>query len=346
MIVPVVLSGGSGTRLWPLSTPSRPKQFLPLTGPDSLFRQTLARVSDRKSYLPPVVVANAAHRDLCTEELQGLDGSCLILEPLARNTAAAIAMAAAVVRDRHGEDAQILVMPSDHLIEQEDAFHQAVTAASRAASAGFLVTFGVTPSGPETGYGYLEAGAPLDNVEGAFRVARFTEKPARDVAEAMIADGRHYWNGGIFLYAAGTFLAEAERLAPDIARCAEEAVATGRSSDRVIEPAAPALDPCPSVSVDYAVMEKTDKVAMVPLDARWSDVGSWDALADLPPPAPDKGLITAVKSDNCYVRTDGIKLGLLGVDDLVVVATGDRVLIMRKGESQHIRQLAAEADAT
>lgn len=345
MIVPVVLSGGSGTRLWPLSTPARPKQFLPLTGTDSLFRQTLARVADQDRYLPPVVVANAAHRDLCCEELTGLGGSCLILEPLARNTAAAIVMAASVVRQRHGADAQLLVMPSDHLIADEEAFHRAVAAGSRAADAGLLVTFGVKPTGPETGYGYLEAGAALDDVDGAFEVARFTEKPVREIAEAMVASGRHYWNGGIFLYRADDFLAEAERLAPEIARCAQEAVATARTSDGVVEPARAALEPCPSVSIDYAVMETTNKVAMVPLDARWSDVGSWDTLADLPPPDSRKGLITAVNSDNCYVRTDGIKLGLLGVDDLVVVATGDRVLIMRKGESQHIRQLAAEAEA-
>lgn len=345
MIVPVILSGGSGTRLWPLSTPERPKQFLPLTGPDSLFRQTLNRVADRTRYLPPVVVANAAHRDLCLAEMSGADGARLILEPVARNTAAAIVMAAALVRDTRGPDALILVMPSDHLIEDEQSFHRAVSVAADAAGGGSLVTFGIQPTGPETGYGYLRAGEPLTEAPGSFRVARFTEKPVREVAEAMVADGKHYWNGGIFLYAAGAFLAEAERLAPDIARAASGAMAAARSEGSCILPAAEALGPCPDLSVDYAVMERSDRVAMVPLAARWSDVGSWDALAALPSPQTDKGLITAVKSDNCYVRTDGLKLGLLGVDDLVVVATGDRVLIMRKGQSQHIRQLAAEANA-
>jgi len=344
MIVPVILSGGSGTRLWPLSTPEHPKQFLPLTGTKSLFRQTVERVDDRTNYEPPVIVANAAHEALCRSELEGVDGWQLILEPVARNTAAAIVMAAAVVSRRHGGDALMLVMPSDHLIADEPAFHAAVTTGGNAASAQYLVTFGVMPTHAETGFGYLEAGAPLSEVTGAFRVARFTEKPDLAAAQAMVAGGRHFWNGGIFLYRADEFLAEARRLAPEITRAAEQAVDAAANYD-IVRPDADALTSCPSVSVDYAIMEKSDRVAMVPLDASWSDVGSWDALAGLPPPLHDKGLIKAVNSDNCYVRTDGIKLGLLGVDDLVVVASGDRVLIMRKGTSQHIRQLASEADA-
>jgi mannose-1-phosphate guanylyltransferase/mannose-1-phosphate guanylyltransferase/mannose-6-phosphate isomerase len=344
MIVPVILSGGSGTRLWPLSTPERPKQFLPLTGEASLFRQTLDRVMDRQVYAQPIVVANSAHEALCQAELQETGGGRLILEPIARNTAAAIVMAAAVVARTHGGDALMLIMPSDHLIADEASFHAAVELAAKAAATGCLVTFGVKPTHAETGFGYLESGDALPAVPGSFRVARFKEKPELADAQAMVADGRHFWNGGIFLFAANAFLSQARLLAPDIARLAEEAVA-GASSVDVVYPDRQLLQDCPSVSVDYAVMEKSEQVAMVPLNAQWSDVGSWDALADLPAPAHDKGLITTLKSDNCYVRTDGIRLGLLGVDDLVVVASGDRVLIMRKGASQHIRQLAAEADA-
>ena len=345
MIVPVVLSGGSGTRLWPLSTPSRPKQFLPLTGSNSLFRETLDRVSDRTRYAPPLVVANVSHEELCQEEMHGITGARLLLEPCARNTAVAIVMAAAVVRDVHGPDALILVMPSDHCIRDGSSFHQAVAVGVAAAEAGYLVTFGVQPTGPETGYGYLQAGNPTAEAPGAFTVARFTEKPDRDVAEAMVADGKHYWNGGIFLYAAGQFLAEAARHAPEISRCGLAAVSSVDTTAFCIRPTVTDLDNCPSLSVDYAVMERSERVAMVPLCADWSDVGSWDALAEIGTSSPEQGLVTAVQTSNCYVRTEGVKVSLLGVDDLVVVATGDRVLIMRKGHSQHIRQLVSEANA-
>jgi len=345
MIVPVILSGGSGTRLWPLSTPQRPKQFLPLTGSESLFQQTLGRIADRQLYAPPLVVANAAHEQLCLEEMKGVDGARLLLEPCARNTAAAIVMAAAVVRDTCGPETLILVLPSDHLIGDSASFHDAVSIGMVAAEAGRLVTFGVQPTGPETGYGYLKAGRPFEDVPGAFMVERFTEKPNRDAAEAMVADGLHFWNGGIFLFRADQFLAETSRLAPAISRCAEQAIDAAIHEGPCIRPAAAGLEPCPNVSVDYAVMEQSDQVAMVPLAAHWSDVGSWDALAQLPAPPSGQGLVNTVQSNNCYVRTDGVKVGLLGVDDLVVVAAGDRVLIMRKGQSQHIRQLAAEADA-
>ena len=345
MIVPVILSGGSGTRLWPLSTPQRPKQFLPLTGSDSLFKQTLKRIADPQRYAPPLVVANAAHEELCLEEMRGIEGALLLLEPCARNTAAAIVMAAAVVRDTMGPDSLILVMPSDHLIGDSESFHRAVATGTAAASAGRLVTFGVLPTGPETGYGYLKAGDPLEGAPGSFKVEQFTEKPNRERAEAMVADGMHFWNGGIFLFGVEHFLAEASRLAPVISLCAEQAIEAAAHDGSCISPAAAALEPCPSVSVDYAIMERSDRVAMVPLAAQWTDVGSWDALSQLPSPPSGQGMVNAVQSNNCYVRTDGVKVGLLGVDDLVVVAAGDRVLIMRKGQSQHIRQLAAEADA-
>lgn len=341
MIVPIVLSGGSGTRLWPLSTAERPKQFLALTGPDSLFRQTLDRVSGRASYAAPIIVANAAHEDLCLAEM-GNEGR-LLLEPVARNTAAAIAMAAEVARDEHGADALLLVMPSDHAIADPRAFHAAVESGVAAARRGRLVTFGVCPTGPDTGYGYIKAGGPVDDAGAARAVARFTEKPDREAAKRMLAEGDYFWNGGIFLFAARTFLGELERLAPDIARCARQAVADGQRDGTCIRPALASLEQCPSTSVDYAVMERSDRVAMVPLDAGWSDVGSWDALAELASAAADDGLITAVNSSNCYVRSDGLKVGLLGVEDLLVVAVGERVVIMRKGHSQQVKQLAPES---
>lgn len=345
MIVPVILSGGSGTRLWPLSTSERPKQFLPLIGDRSLFHQTLERVSDRQAYLPPVVVANAAHKDLCLGEMDSSEGSFLILEPCARNTAAAIIMAAELVRKHYGPDQLILVMPSDHLIESSEAFHAAVQVAARAAEAGRLVTFGVTPTGPETGYGYLEAGAELNQVDGASEVAKFTEKPDLETAKEMVASLRHFWNGGIFLFRVDELLAEAATQSTSIHTCSVEAIGRAERNGSCILPSKEALEPCPNVSIDYAIMERSNRVAMVPLTAGWSDVGSWDALAELNGAGRDDGCVVRLVSENCYVRSEGIKVALLGVDDLVVVASGDQVLIMKRGLSQDIRQLAAKAAA-
>ena len=341
MIVPVILSGGSGTRLWPMSTADRPKQFLALVGDDTLFHTTLERVADQATSHPPVVVANIAHKDLCLEELADRAGARLILEPCARNTAAAIVMAAEVIRGHYGRDQVMLVMPSDHVIGDVENFHAAVKQALAATAAGSLVTFGVKPTGPETGYGYLEAGPAIEEAPGTFQVARFTEKPELAQAEEMVATGRHYWNGGIFMFRAGDFLEEAERHAPEIYESSVRAVAQPTHDDGSIYPDLARLEPCPNVSVDYAVMERSDRVAMVPLDAVWSDVGSWDALADAEARVSSEIRATAIDSSNCYVRSDGTKVALVGVDDLIVVASGDQVLVMRKGRSQDIRQLVA-----
>lgn len=345
MIVPVILSGGSGTRLWPLSKAERPKQFLPLVGETSLFQATLERVSDRQAYHSPLVVANAAHRDLCLQELAGNEDAQLILEPCARNTAAAIIMAAEVVSETYGPEQIMLVMPSDHVIGRVDDFHAAVAAGVSAAEAGRLVTFGVTPAGPETGYGYLEAGDPIEKAPQAFEVARFTEKPDLAKAKEMVASGSHYWNGGIFMFRAGDFLDEARSHASAIYDASVAAVARADHSGQCIQPSEAELTPCPNISVDYAVMERSERVAMVPLNADWSDVGSWDALAEIEARTSGELRATAINAQNCYVRSDGIEVALLGVEDLVVVASGNQVLVMRKGHSQDIRQLVAKLAA-
>lgn len=345
MIIPVILSGGSGTRLWPLSTAARPKQFLPLVGDKSLFHATLERVSDRKIYLPPVVVANISHKELCREELGSSKGARLILEPCARNTAAAIVMAAEAIAKAHGPEQLMLVMPSDHVIGDVESFHRAVALGLAATDAGRLVTFGVTPTGPETGYGYLEAGPAIEGAPGSFEVERFTEKPELNKAKEMVATGRHYWNGGIFMFRAGDFLDEAKRHAPDIYEAAVRAMAGADEEGECIIPRLSELAPCPSISVDYAVMERSHRVAMVPLDAGWSDVGSWDALADIDTAGSSQAQTIAINSQNCYVRSDGMKVALLGVEDLIVVASSDQILVMRKGHSQDIRQLAAQIAA-
>jgi mannose-1-phosphate guanylyltransferase len=343
VITPVILSGGSGTRLWPLSTPERPKQFLSLVSDDSLFGQTLDRVSDRTSYAAPIVVANAAHEGLCLEELERAPGATLILEPLARNTAVAIVMAAAVAA-REDPAAVLLVLPSDHRIADAPAFHEAVKRGQVAAEAGRLVTFGIQPTGPETGYGYLEAGDVHSDLDGAFRVARFKEKPELPAAKAMLAAGGHYWNGGIFMFRADRFLAECAQLATEIHKAGTDAVAAAVTENGVVRPAKQPLVSCPGISVDYAVMERSDAISMVPLDAGWSDVGSWDALADLETPetAADTSA-PKLDSRNCFVRTSGPKVALLGVEDLIVIATGDQVVVMKRGSSQGIKQLAAMA---
>lgn len=342
VITPVILSGGSGTRLWPLSTPQRPKQFLSLIGEKSLFAETLARVSERLTYTAPLVIANAAHEQLCESELAEHADAQLVLEPLARNTAVAIAIAANIVRETYGSDALMLVLPSDHRIGNPDAFQQAVAVGTAAAINGRLVTFGVKPAGPETGFGYIEAGGALDNEERVWSVEAFTEKPERAVAEAMVASGRHYWNGGIFLFAAGSLLDEVGRLAPDVAKAAVEAVTLGHREDQSFYPLAAAMVASPDISIDYAVMEKTDKVAVVPLDCDWSDVGSWDALASLAGSETTSADVRMIDTKGCFTRTDGVQISLLGVEDLIVVASGGHVVVMRKGQSQRIKELMAE----
>lgn len=345
MIAPVILSGGSGTRLWPLSTTERPKQFLSLIGDNSLFHATLERVSDRETYLPPVVVANISHKALCLEELLESRGGRLILEPCARNTAAAIVMAAEVIAKAHGPEQVMLVMPSDHVIGDIESFHRAVKLGLAAAAAGRLVTFGITPTGPETGYGYLEAGPAIEGAPGSYEVKRFTEKPELAKAREMVATGRHYWNGGIFMFRAGDLLDDAKRYVPDIHESSLRAIALAEDDGECIVPQLSALEPCPSISIDYAIMERSHRVAMVPLDAAWSDVGSWDALADVDGDSSSPIRTIAINSNNCYVRSDGIRVALLGVDDLIVVASGNQMLVMRKGHSQDIRQLVEELSA-
>ncbi|HET7708727.1 MAG TPA: sugar phosphate nucleotidyltransferase [Sphingomicrobium sp.] len=345
-IVPVVLSGGGGSRLWPFSTSDTPKQFLPLTGATSLFQQALIRIRDRTSFAAPMVVASARHAELCERELK-VDGphARLILEPVARNTAAAVAMAAAAVRDMHGGDALLLIMPSDHLIDDVDAFHRAVKIGEQAARAGRLVTFGINPSSADTGYGYLEVGVQIDDVPGANAVATFVEKPPLDLAEQMVAGGRHLWNAGIFLFRAQILLDEMMVHAPDICRAAVAAVSSRPFEGIRLLADAEALADCPSLSIDYAVMEHSDRVAVVPMSPGWSDLGSWDALASLVGAGDPSGLVTALDCDSCFIRTDGLQVAALGVRDLIIVASGGRLLILPKGRSQEVKRLLSAMDS-
>jgi mannose-1-phosphate guanylyltransferase/mannose-1-phosphate guanylyltransferase/mannose-6-phosphate isomerase len=346
VIVPVVLSGGGGSRLWPFSTKETPKQFLPLVDNKTLFEEALDRVRDRLRFSAPIVVGSIQHAELCQNGLSA-DGEAarLILEPCARNTAPAIVMAAIVAKEVHGDDALILVMPSDHVIEDVAEFHEAIDAGVLAARAGRLVTFGVRPTGPDTGYGYLKTGADVPDAPGVRDVLRFVEKPQLEVAEAMVADGQHLWNAGIFLFQAATLLDEAAKTCPAIAEIARSAIAVGHREGIRIIPDAGLLAECPAESIDYAVMELSSRVAVVPMSPGWSDLGSWDALATMLGTGSQVGPITTVDCESCYIRSDGLQVAALGVRDLIIVASGARLLILPRGRSQEVKKLLSAMDS-
>lgn len=336
-ITPVILSGGSGTRLWPLSRSGRPKQLLALTHDQTMLQLTAARTMGPR-FLPPIIVASVPHADEIEAQLTqaGAGLATLVLEPAARNTAPAIALAACEAEP----DAILLVMPSDHVIQDIDAFHEAIERAVPMVEAGWLVTFGIAPTAPETGYGYICRGAEI--APGIARVERFVEKPDRATAESYLATGRYSWNGGIFLFTAGSYMDALEDHAPEMAAAARAAVADGRREGRRLFPDAQAFGRSPSDSIDYAVMEKAERVAVVPVSMGWSDVGSWDALHELAPKDAANnahhGEVVAIDVDNCLIRSEGPLVAAVGVRDLIVIATGDAVLIMPRGDSQQVKR--------
>lgn len=341
-ITPVLLSGGSGTRLWPVSTEARPKQFLSLLGGASLLQQTLGRVDDRSLYDAPIVVGAERHRALLLDQIAraDIDDALVVLEPVARNTAAAIGLAACLAP---APDRLLLVMPSDHAIADQRAFRHAVEAAVPAAEDGALVTFGIEPTGPETGFGYITAEG-----EGMVRrVSGFVEKPDRARAEALLAAGGHYWNAGIFLFRADAILAALTHYEPAVADAVERALA-GRSGalvepdlSKLVEPDRAALDPCPSVSIDVAVMERSDRVRCVPVDMGWSDVGSWDSLGDLLHERGERDdRVAVIDSPGSRGHSDGPRITISGVGDVIVVATHGDVLVVPRGQSQRVKDAA------
>ena len=345
-IVPVILSGGSGSRLWPFSTEEMPKQFLSFTGTKNLFQLTLDRVKDRQRFASPIIVGSVRHAELCEREIDAQDDRALmILEPCARNTAAAIVMAATAARAAYGDDVFLLVMPSDHMIENVAEFHEAVRIGEPAARAGRLVTFGIRPTAPDTGFGYLRSGNDLPDASGVKDVVQFVEKPNLAAAEEMVADGRHLWNAGIFLFGARTFIEETMLHAPAIGLAAQRAFEEGERNGRRITADCERLADCPSESVDYAVMEHSSRVAVVPMSPGWSDLGSWDALAALAGESRGLGPITALDCDDCYIHSDGLQVAALGVRDLIIVASGQRLLILPRGRSQEVKKLLSAMEA-
>ena len=350
-VFPVILSGGAGTRLWPASRALHPKQLLPIVGDRSMLQSTVARLAPAFGFAAPIVVGGEDHRFLISDQLSevGCIPQAIVLEPQGRNTAAAIALAAKVALDAD-PDAILVVAPSDHVITDEAGFRAAIAAAIPAAQTGQLVTFGIQPDGPETGYGYIEIGDALADFSGVNRVNRFVEKPDAALAAMLVDGGRHFWNAGIFVFAAATYLAELQRHAPAIAEACAAAMA-GATTDRMFtRPAGAAFLASPDISIDYAVMEPTDRAAVVPVAIGWSDVGSWNSLWSIAPRDDHgnalQGEVVAIDSRNCLVRVDdGLAVALVGVEDMVVVATRDSVLVMPRDRSQDVKKVVDELKA-
>lgn len=349
MLIPLILSGGSGTRLWPISRRNLPKQFLSLAGSDTLFQQTVRRAMALSDVSPPVVVASDDHRFLAAEQLQamGVVGAAILLEPVARNTAPAIAVGAmeAIKRD---PEALILVLPADHLIGDDASFSDAVARARPLAEKDWLVTFGIRPDRAETGFGYIMRGEALNSE--SYRVARFVEKPSLDVAESYVASGDYDWNSGMFLFRAARYLAELAEVAPTMLVAAKESFSKANSDLDFIRLDAPSFEKAPADSIDYAVMEKTAHAAVVPVSCEWSDIGSWDALWLAANKDANgnhfEGDVMAIDTKGSLIRShDRHMVATIGLDDIVIVTTPDATLVARRDASQDVKKIVERLKA-
>jgi len=345
MLTPVILSGGAGTRLWPLSRELYPKQLLALLGERTMLQQTALRLEGLAA-APPVIVCNEAHRFLVAEQLRqlGIEPQAIVLEPVGRNTAPAIALAAhaalKVAGPKATADPLLLVLPADHVIRDVPAFHQAVHAALGAAQQGQLVTFGIVPTTPETGYGYIQRGPAHGAV---FRIARFVEKPSAAVAKEFLSAKEYYWNSGMFLFGARRYLEELGRLAPAIASACAEAFAAAKADLDFTRIDPKLFEACPADSIDYAVMEKTSDAVVVPLAAGWSDVGSWAALHEASEPDAhgnvSRGDVICEDSQGCYLYSESRLVSAVGLKDHVVIETKDAVLVAPRSRVQDVKKL-------
>jgi mannose-1-phosphate guanylyltransferase/mannose-1-phosphate guanylyltransferase/mannose-6-phosphate isomerase len=335
LVQPVILAGGSGTRLWPISTPERPKHLLQIIGEGTMLEQTIERVRNSEIFGPPVIVGAASQAD---DLNQLAPGARVILEPCPRGSAAAVAFAALAA----SPESLLLVLPSDHRIGDSAPLLDAIRKARPIAEAGYLITFGIEPTGPETGYGYITAGDTLG--DGVLEAESFVEKPPRNRAIALVDSGKAFWNSGMFLFKAGAFLDELKRHAPAIHSAAQAAMnASAIDGDRVT-PAEAQLVDCPSTSIDYAVMEHSDRIAVVPVKLDWSDVGSWAAVYEIEPKDADGNVLDdrsyVIGSSGCLVKSTGPQIVVIGAERLMVIATADHVLVAPLSEAQRVREAA------
>ena len=343
-LVPVILCGGTGTRLWPLSRASYPKQYWPLAGngEETLLQQTQQRLEGLAELAPPLLICNEDHRFIVAEQMRqiGVEPAGILLEPIGRNTAPAVAVAA-LQATAQGDDPLLLVLAADHVIRDAAAFQAAIAAGTAAAEAGQLVTFGIVPTAPETGYGYIEAAQSLAAASAPVPIARFVEKPDRATAEAFLATGRFTWNSGMFLFKASAIIAELERLAPEVVSACRAALEQDSADLDFLRLEREAFSGCPNVALDVAVMEKTNRGAVLPLEAGWSDVGSWSALWETADQDAEgnvlRGRVIHEGARNCYLRSEHRLVVGLGVEDLVVVETDDVVLVAHRDRAQDIK---------
>lgn len=349
-IIPVILSGGSGTRLWPVSRESFPKQLWPLISDHTLLQETALRARGDR-FASPVVVCNQEHRFLIAEQLRaaGISSPRILLEPVGRNSAPAIAAAAVLVAEDN-PDAVLWLLAADHVITDTHALHDSLATAAAAARTGRIVTFGMRPTAPETGYGYIAIGAALDDAPGAYTVAEFVEKPDAAKAARLATDGRHLWNSGMFVFTARTLIEEMETHAPDVLHAVRRAVAERQTDLDFIRLGAAAFTASPSISLDYAVAERTSRAAVVPADIGWSDIGSWGALWELGEKDADGnvavGDVLLEAARNCYVRSDGMLATVVGLEDAVVVVTEDAVLAMHRDHAQDVKKVVDHLKAS
>jgi mannose-1-phosphate guanylyltransferase/mannose-6-phosphate isomerase len=348
VIYPVILSGGTGSRLWPLSRSLFPKQLLALAGERSLIQDTVLRTQG-SGFAAPLILCNTEHRFLIAEQMReaGVAPQAIVLEPAGRNTAPAAAIAALMIAVTDPE-ALILLMPADHVVRYRAFFLKAVDQAAQAARQNYLVTFGITPDSPETGYGYIRRGSPFEALAGCFAVSGFVEKPDAATAATYVASGEYDWNSGMFLFKARVFLDELERLEPGLLSQCREAFAKGRKDLDFFRLEAESFAKAKAISIDYAVMERTDKAAVVPVEMGWSDIGSWEALWTA---ANRDDLGNATKGDvlhhgsrNSYLRSEGPLVAAVGLEDMVVVATPDAVLVSHKSASQDVKRIVEQLE--
>lgn len=344
-IIPVILSGGSGTRLWPASRPSNPKQFMDFFGELSLFRQSLARINSEVSFEDPIIIANQEHRFLIMDELRKakINAQAIILEPISRNTYPAITIAAIYAKSIGKESSLLLVMPSDHIIRNQEKFLEQIYKARQPAIDGKLLTFGISPNKPETGYGYIKRSNQIPSYPEIYEIERFVEKPDLDKAKEFLASGEYLWNSGIFMFSAKAFLEESAAINHEYYSLCEESYNNSYQDLYFTRLEESSFSACPNISIDYAIMEKSNNTAVTPLDVGWSDIGSWDSIYEISNCDHENnaifGKVIALSTNNCYINSKDILIATIGVSNLLIVTTKDAVLIANRGSSQDVKTL-------